>query len=167
MLINQDRIAEFTQVMLKETTLFELILAEETLMSMAIRERKWESLEKAIRAIDALENELKGIEAVRELIFESLRDESGLGLEATFYQWAVHLPEAERRQITDIYRNLKGRAFAARAQGAAITSYLTESRTVLAGIMEELFPHKRGRIYDKRGGRKEAEMTKVVLDKAL
>ena len=167
MLINQDRIAEFTQVMLKETTLFELILAEETLMSMAIRERKWESLEKAIRAIDALENEMKGIESVRELLFETLRDEAGLGIDATFYQWAVYLPEAERRQITDIYRSLKGRAFAARAQGAAITSYLTESRTLLASIMEELFPHKRGRIYDKRGGRKESEMTKVVLDKAL
>lgn len=164
---NQDRIAEFTQIMLKETTLFELILAEETLMTMAIRERKWENLEKAIRDIDALETELKGIESVRGLLFETLRDESGLGLDATFYQWAVRLPEAERRQITEIYRKLKGRAFAARAQGAAITNYLSESKAVLSGIMEELFPHKRGRIYDKRGGRKEAEMTKVVLDKAL
>lgn len=165
--MNQERIAEFTQIMLKETALFELILAEETLMTMSIRERQWESLEKAIRSIDALENELKSVESARGLLFETLRDESGLDLDATFYQWAVHLPEAERSRITDLYRTLKGRAFAARAQGAAITNYLSESRTVLSGIMEELFPHKRGRIYDKRGGRKEAEMTRVVLDKAL
>lgn len=164
--MNTDRIDEFSQIMLKESALFELILAEENIMTLAIRQRKWENLEKAIRTIDAMETELSKIETDREILFEALRYESGLGADANFYQWAVHLPLDIRGEMTETYRGLKTRAFAARAQGTAIADYLSESKTVLAGIMEELFPHRRGRIYDRRGGRKEAEMTKVVLDQA-
>ncbi len=164
--MNHDRIDCFCQVMRKEAALFEIILAEEKLMTLAIRERKWESLEKAIRGIDALEGELAQVESEREGIFDILKKDAGLGADANFYTWAVRLPTDIRDGITELYRCLKSRAMAARAQGTAIAGYLTESRTVLAGIMEELFPQRRGKIYDKRGGHRESEMTKVILDQA-
>jgi hypothetical protein len=164
---HRDRIEDFSHTMRKEAALFEMILAEEKLMTAAIRERKWEHLEKAIRTIDSMESDLKGIESDRESLFSELCRESGQGVDCNFYQWAVRLPPELRDEITETYRGLKTRAFAARAQGAAIANYLSESKSVLNGIMEELFPHRRGRIYDRRGGHREAEMTKVVLDQAF
>lgn len=165
--MDHEHIAELARVMERETALFELILAQESRMSLLIKERDWEGLERTIRTVDAVESDLRALEKLREGLFGSILAEAGLPADASFYQMAVNLPVEERNEITDIYRSLKYRALAARAAGQAISSYLAESRAVLSGIMEEVFPQKKARTYDRRGGRREAELTAAVLSQSI
>lgn len=165
--MNQDAIQGLAETMRRETALFELILNEEEAMTQAIRERNWVSLEASIRSIDVVERELNSLESHREGLFLGLKQELGLGSEATFYQWAVNLPRDLRDELTETYRRLKYQALNARASGAVIANYISESQTVLSGIMEELFPQRRDVTYDKRGTRKQGQLHSIVLDKAL
>jgi hypothetical protein len=165
--MNILRISELSDAMGRQTALFEIVLAEETLMRVSIRERDWIALERALKAVEALEQELTGIETEREGLFRSLLAEEGMPADASFYHFAATLPPAIRDDLTEGYRILKYKALAARASGAGIARYLSETKDLLGSIMEELFPQKRARIYDRRGARREPEMRSVVLDRSL
>jgi hypothetical protein len=165
--MKENAVIELMAAMRRQTALFEIIIAEEVSMRESIRDRDWERLAKSLKTVEALEGEIKVIEENRSALFSSLLEDAEVGPESGFYVWAVTLPEALRDEITETYRVLKYRALAARVSGAGIATYLTETRRLLGSIMEELFPQKRARIYDRRGVRREPEMRSVVLDKSL
>jgi hypothetical protein len=165
--MNPSTISQLANTMREQTRLFEAILSQEGAMREAIRGRDWETLAKELKAVEALEGRISILEGERMRTFARLLAEEGLSEGSSFYVWAVRLPPEERDRITEAYRLLKYRALAARAAGASIARYLTETRRLLGSILEELFPQKRARIYDRRGARREPELRSVVLDHSL
>ncbi len=165
--MNETALTVLNETMRRQTALFEIVLAEEGSMRDSIRSRDWEALSRSLKAVEALEAEIQALEDRRMEVFRVLLAEEGLAPDSSFYVWAVTLPPVERDAITEAYRVLKYRALAARVSGTGIARYLTETRRLLGSIMEELFPQKRARIYDRRGERREPEMRSVVLDRSL
>jgi chlorite dismutase len=162
--MKNDSVETLAQLMDRETDLFSQVLAEESVMTSTIRARDWPQLEESIKKIDEIEKTIQHIETERNEVFLALCREAGLAESASFYHWAVRLPEDRRATLTESYRQLKFKAMEARASGAAISNHLAESKNLLNSLLEELFPQRRGSIYTKNGRSKKAELASVVVN---
>jgi hypothetical protein len=162
--MEENQVETLAALMKHETRLFEDVLAEESIMTASIRDREWPKLEDAIRRVDAIETQISEIELKRSQVYAELCRKADLPAEASFYQWAVLLPQDVRASITEQYRQLKFRALEARASGSAISNHLAESKALLNGILEELFPQRRGNIYNKSGHSRKSELASIIVN---
>ena len=98
--------------------------------------------------------------------FEFLKKSLGCEDEG-LYRVALLVPEPERTELTEQFRRLKLCAMRAKFEGAAAGEHAAGHRNFLRGVLEELFPEKKARIYGRSGFAVQPGMNALVLDTAL
>jgi hypothetical protein len=87
--------------------------------------------------------------------------------EARLYAFASRLPEAERRQFTELYRGLRLRAMRLRAASDALLLYLSEAKNTVDGFIDAAFPERKSKLYSRRGTQIAADMRSMVLNRVF
>ena len=158
-------VARCADVLKKETALLERLAAAQDIVRNAVFARDWTDLDAMLSRLDAYGAEFEKLEAERSRLFGEF---GGAGREPVgFYALVSRLDPEARKELTDLYRKLKLDTLKVRLASDALSSYLSDARATLAGMLDAAFPDRRGRLYSKRGAPVHAEMRSIVLNHAL
>ncbi len=152
------------KVLRTQIELLERYCEEEREMRQHLLDRNWPELERVLSRMDGLGRELSDAEQSRLEAFDELCREVGAGEEDNFYHVIAHLPDHERAEYADLYRRLKMCIVSIRSVTAGIDSYATAKAATLHGVLSELFPHRKGKIYSRTGIPRRQDANPVVLD---
>ncbi len=155
------------EYMKSEFELLESFREDELNLKEVINRKDWDGLDKCIRKMNALSQELSAVEEKRNRAFVDLQDLVGEREDAGFYQVIVHLPPEERETLAELYRAMKLAAVGIRSVTYCIDEHLKTINGTLQGILNELFPHRKGNLYSKQGERKEASGNPMVVNHRL
>jgi hypothetical protein len=162
-----DFVARCADVLRQETALLERLSAAQEVVRNAVFAREWVDLETLLARLAAYGNDFELLEAERSRLFAEFsntgNEREGIG----FYALASRLADADRRELTELYRRLKLDALKVRLANDALTTYLQDAKATLSGFMDAAFPDRKGRIYSRKGKAVHAEMSSIVLDRSL
>jgi hypothetical protein len=159
---------ECARILRQEIELLEKISALQVQVKNAIVNREWTDFEVFFGSLSAIGGEFEALDLERAELFARLAAELGLGSEgASFYQCAARLPEAERQELSELYRSIKTRTLEARLANESLTEYLGEIQALVSGFLEAVFPDRKGRIYTRRGTLLSPDMRSMTLNQSL
>jgi hypothetical protein len=165
-MMQPETVQTLAGAMRAEIACFEAFVAAERSFAGALRDRDWIALQTAMEMIDDIMRAVAEREGVRAEAFELLRAQLG-SEDESFYRVALRVPEPERSELTDLFRQLKLAAMRARFETAAANDYATSNRELLRAVLEELFPEKRGRIYGRSGQPVQPGLDALLLNRAF
>jgi hypothetical protein len=161
-----EGVRSLSKAMEAEIACFELYIASQRSFSAAVRDRDWGALQTATAMLEEISAGLGECERVRAAAFEFLKKSLGCEDEG-LYRVALLVSEPERTELTEQFRRLKLCAMRAKFEGVAAGEHAAGHRNFLRGVLEELFPEKKARIYGRSGLALQPGMNALVLDTAL
>jgi hypothetical protein len=159
----------------RETELLCGIEAAQKQVWDAVIKREWTDFESLISMMDRIGTELAGLEEERQQVIHKLSDEltgssgpaGGEAENSSFYRLISTLPEPERKELTDLYRQLKMAGLRVRIANDNLLAYLAEVKTTMSGFIEAAFPDRKGRVYSRSGAVVPADMRSMVLNRSF
>jgi hypothetical protein len=168
MTTNNQSYAECALVLKQEIELLEKISALQAQVRSAITNREWTDFEGHFESLAAIGDQFKALDLERAKVFARFAEEAGLsGEDAGFYRCAARLPEAERKELSELYRRIKMRTVEVRLANESLANYLSEMQAVVSDFLEAVFPDRKGRIYSRQGTRIAPDMLGMALNQSL
>ena len=160
--------ADCALVLQGESELLEKIAALQGQVKNAVINREWADFESLFGSLAAVGDEFKALDLERAEIFARLARELGLkGENVAFYRCVARLPQAERRELSALYRRIKLQTLEARLANESLAKHLGEIQTLVSGFLEAVFPDRKGRIYSRTGTRGSPDMLGMALNRSL
>lgn len=132
-------------------------------LQQAISRRQWTELNREIDALRRLADKIEMMEENRLQAFEALREALNAEPREGFTALAFRLPAEERDELIGLYRSLKAAVVRVKASAGLLSYYIGSMSDALRQIVEELFPHRKGRLYSRTGKTKEAGDESLML----
>ena len=158
---------ELDQVMEQEIILLELFCKKEEEIKSFILRNEWAGLERVLKEFQPITEEIDLLEKVRNDLFIALKVNLGEKSDAGFYQTIVHFSPVEREKSAELYRKLKRLVLKIQGITWSIDAHVRSVTGMMYKILNEHFPHRKGKIYSRRGSAKSAENCPMVVNKAL
>jgi hypothetical protein len=149
----------------KEDDLLAEILETQDALKNAVLNREWADFETLIRSMDEFGEQFTALEAERLALFDIAPDAEGKT--PHFYAAISHLPENERKELSEIYRSIKDRALRARIANETLDRYLEETKATMNAFIKTAFPERKAGVYSRQGTRTSPDMRSLILDQTL
>jgi hypothetical protein len=160
-----------SQVLGRETELLCGIEAAQKQVWDAVIKRQWTDFEDLLAMMDRIGTELEALEEERKQVIHELSggpSKNGWeGENGGFYRIVAMLPEAERKELTGLYRELKMAGIRVRIANDNLLSYIAEVKTTMSGFIEAAFPDRKGKVYSRNGAVVPADMRSMVLNRSF
>ena len=130
-------------------------------------EKNWRELELILTGLERAASEITALEEARVRELERLRTEAGLPEGASFYEIIGRFPEPERSACSAAYRALKTEVYITKGVAENIGRYASSATGSLREMLDELYPHRRGKLYTKDGFTKSSRMDALVVNQRL
>ena len=149
-------------ILQKEIEVLEQIPPLQLLIRDAVIKREWADYETLMHSVSEIGSHFEVLEQERETVFKNMakKDES-------FHSWAERLPGKEREAISILYRKLKMTSLQIKISNDTLMEYLREVKTTVSGLIDRVYPSRRGKLYSKDGIEREADMRSVVVNSSL
>jgi len=151
----------------RETELLNAYFSEEKRLFTAVTSRDWHHLENSIRGMEETGKSIAAFEEKRETALSALRGMHNAGDRERFYFFLQKLPEEDRSLLAESFRNMKVAVLRLQALDNQIQGYLRSAATTLKEIVEEIFPHRKGTMYCKKGKTSEPEANPMFISRHL
>ena len=89
-------------------------------------------------------------EAILEAVMKLQRSIQA-GEQEGFTEIVAHLPAEDRDELLTLYRHLKASVIRVKASAGLLNYYVQSMSEALRQILEELFPHRKGKMYSRTG----------------
>ncbi len=132
-------------------------------LQQAISKRKWTELNKEIDALRLLVDKIEALEEDRIQAYQSLKGSLQAGEREGFTEIVARLPAEERDELIALYRHMKAAVIRVKASAGLLNYYVQSMSEALRQILEELFPHRKGKMYSRTGKPKEAGDESLML----
>ena len=144
----------------RETALLTDFAQEQECLLSSVRERTWNDLEKRLSRLRGLEEGIQEAEARRvEALPEGGRDARG-------FLAAMGTLETEARLTLErSYHAFNLSVLKVKAAVSRLDHYVGTIMGSLGGILAELLPHRKGRIYSSRGDERRSHDLPIVVDR--
>ena len=141
-------------ILLKEIELAQRVSILQNSIREAVINRNWTDFESHFSALNGIGSEFSALEAERERYFS----------DSSFYAQIARFPAEQRRELSEIYRNLKLEIMRIRISGEAIMDFIAGARATIAGFFEIAFPDRGGKMYTPYGRPVSHDMRSMVLN---
>jgi hypothetical protein len=138
-------------------------------MRDAIINREWASYEILTESINEAGENFNTLESERIALFDKLSQSFGFNGDEKerFYALAARFPEEKRKEFTGIYRELKMETLKIKLANDTLMEYLSGAKAAVTGLLESVYPDRKGRLYTRNGVKQEADMRSVVLNRTF
>jgi len=171
-------------VLTEEVGLLKKISAMQGKTRQAVMSREWDDFDEKTQEANELSEEFTRLENERLQLFSALTNASITGAssegeasvldngsavswameEKTFYAMIMTLPEEERRQLSELYRELKMETLKMKAHNETFLAYLAEVKTMTAAYIEAVCPDRGGKLYTRKGHRVSQDLKSIVFN---
>ncbi len=165
--MNSTILQKFISSANKQTGSLDMFVTEQRLMNAAMRSREWIALESAMERANRAAAELAADEKKRMEAWHSLLTDLGFPLDTPSAKVISVIPQEYRVMLGDSCRKLKTAGVRARIENESLRAFAGSAASTLAGIMEELYPDRKGTIYGRTGNARPAGAVPIVLDTAF
>ncbi len=149
----------------REIVLLQGMAAAERRLQKAVIGRDWASVDETIRGMELVSEEIVATESRRHDVFEDCCRRIGAAGNNAFFGLLAAVPPPTRSRLSSLYRELKVAVLAVRSITDGIDAYVTSTMRTLNGVIEELFPERRGKIYSGTGSVDKQGHTALVVDR--
>jgi ribosomal 50S subunit-associated protein YjgA (DUF615 family) len=132
-------------------------------LQQAISKRQWTELSTEIDALRRLAEKIETLEAERIQAYQTLKSSLQAEGEESFTEIVSHLPARDRDELLALYRHLKAAVIRVKASAGLLNYYVQSMSEALRQILEELFPHRKGKMYSRTGKPKEPGDESLML----
>jgi ribosomal 50S subunit-associated protein YjgA (DUF615 family) len=132
-------------------------------LQLAISKRQWTELAKEIDALRKLAEKIETLEEDRIEAYQLLKSSLHAEGEESFTQIVSRLPVEDRDELLSLYRHLKAAVIRVKASAGLLNYYVQSMSDALRQILEELFPHRKGKMYSRTGKPKEPGDESLML----
>jgi hypothetical protein len=132
-------------------------------LQLAISKRQWTELNKEIEALRRLAEKIEALEEERIEAYQDLKSSLRADGEESFAEIVTRLPAKDRDELLTLYRHLKAAVIRVRASAGLLNYYVQSMSDALRQIVEELFPHRKGKMYARTGKPKEPGDESLML----
>jgi hypothetical protein len=151
-------------ILKKEIEILEKIPPLQKMIRDAVIKREWTDYELLMQSLGEIGSRFEIIEAERETVFKNLQ----MGDEPeSFYAWVAKLPQAEKEEISSLYRKLKMITLQIKISNDTLMEYLREAKSAISGLLDRAYPDRRGKMYSRKGAEREADMRSVMINKTF
>ncbi len=158
---------KLTALMEKETTLLAHFAARQTELQEAVRGRDWVGLAKTIDELQPLSARIEELDRKRDDSFSDLRIFLRAGEDESFTQVISRLSFHERQELLNLHRKLKIAVIRLKGACGRLGYYVRSLSDSMSQVLEELFPHRKGRLYSRSGQARAAAEESVIIDRKL
>ncbi len=137
--------------------------ARQKTMQAVISRRRWTELDKEVAELKALAEKIEALEEDRASAYGSLRRALQVRDREDFLQVVSRLPAVEREELVAQYRRLKAAVIRVKASAGLLSYYVRSLSETMRVVLEEMLPHRKGRIYSRSGRTKQAGEESLVL----
>ena len=154
-------------LMEKETDLLNEISSQEEKLQKALRANNWEELESIINRISPLSLKMEKVETDRDKVYKKLKEKLEKKEEDGFYSVAMHMKGKTRENCLGGYRKMKVALLRMQGITAGIDQYVRTVGETSRIVLDEVFPHRKGKIYSNNGSAKPVQADPMVLNRHL
>jgi hypothetical protein len=136
-----------SSILERETALLREVESRQKLVWNAVISREWTDFEAHNQRLNEAGAEFDALETKREALLAEFHDNMPNDeAETRFYTLASLFPEAQRRELTGLYRTLKQETIRVKISNDTLLTYLAEAKSTVAGFLEAAFPDRKGRV---------------------
>ena len=132
-------------------------------LQQAISKRQWTELNKEIDALRRLAEKIETLEEDRIQAFQALKGSLKADEQDSFTEIVSRLPAKDRDELLALYRHLKAAVIRVKASAGLLNYYVQSMSEALRQILEELFPHRKGKMYSRTGKPKDPGDESLML----
>lgn len=164
MLKISKRKENFKHLLAKEIKCINSLAEEEEKIHKFLLAKNWMKLDRQLKKIEKSTAEISSIEKRRQKVYEEIREGLGKSESDRFYDILVSFEAEERKEFSDLYRQLKVSVSRVRSLTGGLDAYVHSARSTMKEVIEELYPERRGILYSNDGMVREAGENPLVLN---
>jgi ribosomal 50S subunit-associated protein YjgA (DUF615 family) len=128
-----------------------------------IRGHRWMEIDSEVAALRELAGKIEQLEASRLQAYEELRDVLQARGPEEFPQIVARLPRADRDELLALHRKMRAAVIRVKASAGLLAYYVRSMSDTLRQVLEELLPHRKGKLYSRSGRTKDAGEEPLML----
>ncbi|GMO31060.1 MAG: hypothetical protein Ta2F_06170 [Termitinemataceae bacterium] len=158
----------------KQLAVLSKISQAQSMVRNAVMHKKWIEYNMLLESMNSLSGTIQDLEERRMKLFDdsvyetnSVRPVRSENLPPTFYTFVMRFNDDERSHLCSLYRQLKNQASKVHFENTALNEYLDEQRVFISHVISEAYPQRRGKLYNKKGILRKADMRSIVINARL
>ena len=160
-------IDKYGNLLKAQTALFGRFNTVLTGLRTAVKKKDWPALEEIIGQLNSIGEKIAEIEQNRNDAWFAIKRLTGLSPDAPFNTVAARLPGEYGSSITALTAGLKVAVFQVHETIRGLGYYLSSLAGLIQGIVEEVFPHTRGKLYSRNGRAQQNSENPVMVNREL
>ena len=162
-------------ILLRECEFLQEAAVMQEKIRLAVINKEWTGFEDNLNTMNEIEEKITALENEREHLFtvfytlvkpNSTKPEPQDAKER-FYAIASHLPDNQRKDLTEIYRSLKMQTIKLRMANDTFMTYLEGIKSTLKEFFDLAFPDRSGKMYTPQGTHFSHDMRSMVLNQSF
>ncbi len=158
---------KLADLMEKETAVLNEISIQEESLQKTLRDSNWDQMEIIISRLSPLSDEMDKIEVERNNVYQKLKSKLNKSETDGFYSITVHMEGETRERCLAGYRKMKVALLRMKGITSGIDQYIRAVGDASKTVLDEVFPHRRGRIYSSTGSARPVHSAPMVLNRQL
>ena len=134
-------------------------------LQRTIAQHDWDAVQKSIAGLRNLAGDVENAEAVRVEAFRALKAEHFLPADESFDRVTERLEGPERERLRELARRLKIGVVRVKGSSGLLGYYVRSALQARHQVLEELYPHRKGRLYSRSGRAKSTADESLMLDR--
>lgn len=161
-------VTDLVEAMRRESDYLSLFGSRLKALETTMAGKQWPELERQIQEMEAVASRVEETEAKRHASYSLLSEKVGFADRVPpLREMLPLLPEESRRLLAEAHRGLSISFHGAEEASGRLGYHARAVGGALATLLGGLFPHRKGRIYSRRGISRPSAEDSVVVDRRL
>ena len=164
---SEKKMQKLLDTLTTETVLLEKYRDREEELRMYMKEKNWQDMNQLLERLDLLSNEINSMDTRRDILFKEMLEEHGVNQKGDFYQLVVRLPQPYQDKLASVFRRMKVTIAQIESISWAIDIYIRTIGDSMNQILNEFYPHRKGKIYSRNGRQVPVESNPLIFNREL
>lgn len=135
-------------------------------MYASVVERNWDTVQIETDNMNQYTHEFSENEKIRETFISSyLKSETKFYIgKSSFYTLTNTFSKQAREELNTLYREIKRLLILSKSENDILNAYIISAKTIVSGVLEEIVPARKNKIYTKNGALAEVPSESLVLN---
>ncbi|HUV09326.1 MAG TPA: flagellar export chaperone FlgN [Spirochaetia bacterium] len=158
---------DLREKMKEEIHLFHRMVSLEEELNSRVKMRDWLHLEGTLDTMKKLTARIEEQEEMRNEAYHRLKEELGLDREDSFAAVLAKTSGEERRSLSSLHNEIKCCLFTVKGLSNGLVYYFASMYESIDQVLSEIFPHRKGKIYSKKGDNIKNNEDPIVINQTL
>jgi len=160
----QTLLERLVREMRREMQLFDEFAKGENQLNDLAKKKRWSEMQLLLENLGGLAEKIEKCEEKRHLVYSSCRSRMNVAETDGFQAFLAQVPEERKEEFAVLHREIKKKLLTIKSLSSGLIYYFACMQESIAQVLNEIFPHRKGKIYSPRGESRESKEEAVVVN---